>query len=266
MKVIVITGSTRGIGYGLAESFLARGCAVVISGRTPDTVAEAVTKLQTDFATHQVFGVSCDVTDYDQVQHLWDESVKHFGQIDVWINNAGLSGPQKPLWEQSPHMAHTVINTNLVGVIYGTKVAMTGMLEQGIGAIYSMEGMGSDGRMREGLTLYGMSKCGLRYFNEAVAKEAKDTPILIGALHPGMVATDLILNDYRGKPEEWEKVKKIFNIIADRVETVTPWLADKVLSNQKNGVRFKWSSNLKLMVRFITAPFNKRDIFYDMEL
>jgi len=266
MKVVVITGSNRGIGFGLAQAFLARGCAVVVSGRNPEKLAAAVSQLRSASSEEQVLGLPCDVTNFDQVQQLWDQSIKHFGQVDIWINNAGMSGPSLNLWEQSPETAHAVINTNLVGVIYGTQVAMKGMLEQGSGAIYSMEGMGSDGRKQPGVTLYGMSKSGLRYFNEAVAKEAKNTPVIVGALHPGMVATDLILNEYRGKPEEWKKVKNIFNIIADRVETVTPWLAGKVLSNQKSGVRIKWSSNLKLMGRFLTAPFSKRDIFKDMDM
>jgi NAD(P)-dependent dehydrogenase (short-subunit alcohol dehydrogenase family) len=266
MKVIVITGSTRGIGYGLAESFLARGCAVVISGRNQTTVDEALQKLLAPDPAYQAAGVACDVTDVEQVQHLWHVAVQHFGHVDIWINNAGISGPSQTLWTQLPQTAHAVINTNLVGVIYGTQVAMTGMLEQGFGAIYSMEGMGSDGTMRAQWTLYGMSKYGLKYFNDAVAKEAKDTPILIGALRPGMVVTDFLVSPYRGQPEEWDKVKNIFNIIAEPVEVVTPWLADKIMANQKNGVRINRSSTIRLLWRFLTARITKRDVFKDMEL
>lgn len=266
MKVVVITGSNRGIGFGLAQAFLVRGCAVVIAGRKQASVAKAVETLEAANPACQVLGVECDVTDYGQMQQLWEQAIARFGQVDIWINNAGISGPSQPLWAQTPETAHAVINTNLVGVIYGTQVAMQGMLQQGFGAIYSMEGLGSDGRMRAGLTLYGMSKCGLKYFNDAVAKEAKGTPILIGALQPGMVATDFILEPYRGKPEEWQKVKKIFNVIADRVETVTPWLVDKMLANQRSGVRFTWSSTLRLLGKFAVALLGKRDIFADIEM
>ena len=266
MKVVVITGSTRGIGFGLAESFLARGCAVVVSGRRPEGVAEAAQKLQAVDQDRQILGVSCDVGDFDQVQHLWDKTVERFGRVDIWINNAGLSGPQHLLWEQSVQTAQAVVNTNLLGVIYGAKVAMTGMLDQGAGAIYNMEGMGSDGRMHPGLTLYGMSKYGLKYLSDALVKEAKNTPIIVGALRPGMVVTALILDQYHDRPDEWRKVEKIFNIIADRVETVTPWLADRILANQKSGVRINWSSSWKLMGRFISSPFKKRNIFEGIEI
>ena len=76
-----------------------------------------------------------------------------------------------------------------------------------------------------------------------------------------MVATKLITEQYDGHPEEWERSKRIFNILADRVETVTPWLAEKVLINNKNGVNIVWLNRFKVLKRFITAPFYKRKIF-----
>jgi len=268
MKVVVITGSTRGIGFGLAESFLARDCAVVVSGRTNESVENAVQRLRLQDEKYQVLGVVCDVRDCDQVQNLWDRARDRYGKVDIWINNAGLSGPQKLLWEQSSETVQTVIDTNLLGVFNGAQVAMTGMLEQGFGAIYNMEGMGSDGRKIIGLSLYGTTKSALKYFTDALVKEAKsvDAPIIIGALQPGMVVTDLILEPYRGRPEEWQRVKRIFSIIADRVETVTPWLADKMLKNHKSGVRFNWSSSLKIFSRFVLSPFSKRNIFEGIDI
>ena len=59
-------------------------------------------------------------------------------------------------------------------------------------------------------------------------------------------------------------MKGIFNILSDRVETVTPWLAGKILANRKNGTRITWLTNKKLMWRFLTAPIRKRDIFGDI--
>jgi hypothetical protein len=93
--------------------------------------------------------------------------------------------------------------------------------------------------------------------------EAKDTPVIIGALRPGMVVTDMITDRYEGRPEEWERAKKIFNVIADKVENVTPWLAEKILANQKNGAILAYSSSWKLFWRFLSQPFSKRDLFSD---
>jgi hypothetical protein len=76
-----------------------------------------------------------------------------------------------------------------------------------------------------------------------------------------MVVTDFLTQQYEERPEDWESAKRIFNILADRVETVTPWLAHKVLANDKTGVRIAWMSRGKTMGRFLAAPFRKRDLF-----
>jgi short-subunit dehydrogenase len=138
---------------------------------------------------------------------------------------------------------------------------MRGMLAQGFGALYNMEGMGSDGRKHAGLTFYGTSKYAIHYFTESLALETKNTPVIVGALRPGMVITDMITDRYEHRPDEWERAKKIFNIIADRIENVTPWLAKAILANQKNGAILSYSSPWKLLWRFVSQPFVKRDLF-----
>ena len=260
-KNIVITGSTRGIGYGLAKAFLSRGCSVTVSGRGRESVDKSVAGLKSEYEAERILGQACDVTVPEQVQALWDQSVKQFGKIDIWINNAGTSGEQGLVWELPADEAHIPITTNVLGTIYGVQVAMKGMLAQGFGAIYNMEGMGSDGRKHAGLTLYGTSKSAIHYLTESLALEAQQTPVLIGALQPGMVITDMIVNRYNNRPEEWKRAKKIFNIIADTVENVTPWLADRILTNQKNGAILAYSSTWKLLWRFASQPFYKRNLF-----
>lgn len=261
MKNIVITGSTRGIGFGLADAFLARGCHVTISSRSQASVDEAVSKLAARHGTEGVFGHPCDVTDFEAVQGLWNTSKARWGKVDIWINNAGIAHAQTELREQAPEEMAAVVETNVTGSMYGARVALTGMLAQGSGCLYNMEGLGSDGRRVEGLTVYGTTKYGLRYLTEALVEETKDTPVLVGSLRPGMVLTDLLTKQYEDRPEDWEEAKRIFNILADRVETVTPWLADQVLANTKHGATIQWLSRGKVMGRFLTAPFSKRDLF-----
>jgi hypothetical protein len=94
----------------------------------------------------------------------------------------------------------------------------------------------------------------------------KDTNIIVGAIRPGMVLTDFILSRYEGQdPSEWESARRIFNILADRVETVTPFLAEKILSNEKNNATIAWLTQSKMIWRFLTAAFTKRDLFADLE-
>ena len=260
MKIIVITGSTRGIGLGLARSFLELGCGVVISGRSIESSQKTAAELAAQYSSQKVFACACDVNCFEAVQNLWDESRKYFGKIDIWINNAGLAHSQQDIRDLPAGTVYDVINTNLVGAVYGCQVAVKGMLAQGFGSIYNMEGLGSNGRKQRGLTVYGLSKYGLRYLNESLAEELKGSPVICGAISPGMVVTDLLLIERKEDPAAWESSKKIFNILADRVETVTPWIAQKVLENRKNGALINWLTTPKILYRFLFASILKRNV------
>ena len=261
MKSIVITGSTRGIGYGLADAFLSLGCSVTVSGRTATAVDGTVATLSTTHDPGWVNGQPCDVTEVGQVNALWEAAIVRFGRVDIWINNAGVSNPQVAFWEHPPDRVRSVIETNVTGAMYGAQVALTGMLAQGSGAFYNMEGLGSGGRTVWGLALYGTTKAALSYLTDALIEETKELPVLVGAIRPGMVITDLITRPYDDRPGDWERAKGIFTILGDHVETVTPWLAQKVLDNDKHGVRIEWLTRSKILGRFALAPFRKRDVF-----
>jgi NAD(P)-dependent dehydrogenase (short-subunit alcohol dehydrogenase family) len=260
-KSIVITGSTRGIGYNLAAAFLERGCAITVNGRTQEAVGKAITKLGSKFSAELIFGFPCDVTDCIQVQRLWENAKNHFGRIDIWINNAGIAVPMTKFWELSPEQYDDVVQTNIIGTMYGSRVALNGMLAQGYGALYNLEGFGARGRSMRGMTLYGSTKASVHFINRSLAQEIERTPVIIGAIAPGMVITDMITRQFQGRAEELEKSKRILNIIAEKAETVAPVLADKILENQKNGVTIVYSSSSRMMLKFLTAPFNKRDLF-----
>ena len=198
---------------------------------------------------------------YYEVEGLWKAAVDKFGQVDIWINNAGAGNPQIPIWDYSHELIDKVIGANVIGAFYGMNVALKGIKQQGFGSVYNMEGLGSSGPVIKGLALYSATKSALAYLTTAAAKEVEGSNIIVGGLRPGMVATKLITAQYKELPEEWKKAERIFNILSDRVETVTPWLVDKILSNKKNGVRINWLSRSKVMVRFLSAPFHKRHIF-----
>lgn len=259
-KVILITGSTRGIGYGLAKAFLQRGCAVTVSGRTQAAVDQAVQELSAGADKNRVFGFACDVAQFEQVQALWEAAIQRFGRVDIWINNAGVAHPRADFWSLAAERYETVLQTNLLGTMNGFQVAATGMLRQGSGAIYNLEGLGSDGRIMQGMTLYASTKAAMRYLDRALAKELEGKPVIVGAIAPGMVMTELVTDQFEGRPQEFEKFKPIFNIVAERVETVTPIIAEKVLANQKNGRRITSFGPAHLLWKFITAPFSKRKV------
>jgi NAD(P)-dependent dehydrogenase (short-subunit alcohol dehydrogenase family) len=259
-KSIVITGSTRGIGFHLARAFLEQDCTLTINGRTSEGVNEALARLG-NFPQEQIFGYAADVTDFNQVQCLWDESISHFGKVDIWINNAGTAIPMMQFWDVPPKRYRQLVKTNILGTMYGTQVALSGMISQGFGALYNMEGFGARGRSMQGMTLYGSTKAAIHFINRSLARETKGTPVITGGIAPGMVITEMITRQFEGREEELEKSKPILNIIAEKPETVTPVLADKILRNRKNGVTITFSSPAFMWLKFLQAPFKKRDLF-----
>jgi len=265
-KSVVITGSTRGIGRGLAEQFLARGCRVTVSGRSEGSVESVVAELGRRFDAEQVTGMACDVTDFDQVQSLFDRGASAFGAVDVWINNAGISLPRLPLQDHGPDALESIVATNLLGLMYGNKVAIAGMKGQGQGQVWNMEGLGSDGRVVAGLTPYGCTKHAVRYLNKSLQKDVEGTGVHVNTLSPGMVVTDLLVGDVDFESKEWQQTKRIFNILADRLETVAPALVDRMLAADRPNSKVIWLTTGKVIWRFLLAGLRKpEDLFVEIE-
>lgn len=261
MKTVVITGSTRGIGYGLAQEFLKRGCQVVVSGRKQADAEDAAARLAQHADRAQILAQACDVGEYLQVQALWRAAVERFGKVDIWINNAGQAQAIQNFWEIDASLMESVVRANVLGQMYGAKVAINGMLAQGFGALYIMEGKGARGDVQQGMTLYSATKRGGNYLFHALAQEVEGTPVIVGSISPGMVVTGLLTRQREADPENWERTKKIFNILADKVEVAAPWLADRILANDQNGAEIRRLTRLKVMARFLKAPFSNRDLF-----
>jgi NAD(P)-dependent dehydrogenase (short-subunit alcohol dehydrogenase family) len=163
-----------------------------------------------------------------------------------------------------------VVRTDLLGVLYGARVAMRGMAAQprvagrGRGAIWFMEGHGSDGRIMRGLSVYGAAKHAVRYVARALAVEARGTGVLVGALSPGLMVTDFTLKQLdRRDPVAGERAKRVFNIIADRPETVARFLVPRMLAARRTGTFIAWLTGPKIMFRFLFAGLLKRRVMPD---
>lgn len=263
MANVVITGSTRGIGLGLAKEFRRLGHSVVISSRGQVAVNAAVAEVRSTPGSGEVIGIACDVSDRTAVQGLWDGAAKALGAVDIWINNAGLTGPKRNVSELTDAEIAPVIGANIWGMIYGTQIPLAGMTAQGRGKLFNFEGFGSDGMTAPGLTIYGLTKRALTYFTKSVNKEIKGSPVLLGTISPGIVVTDLLEESKDEDPVRWEKTKRMYNILADRVETVVPYIVSEVLKAEKPGTAIKWLTTPKAAWRFISAGFTKRKVMPD---
>lgn len=258
MKNVVITGSTRGIGFSMAKEFLQAGCNVTLSGRG-EALPETVHTELSSFKSKYIY-IQCNVQEKASLKNLWDASLEQWGSVDIWINNAGQNTPYMFSWETGEIYTESVIKTNIIGMIYGSQIVAAGMLKQGHGAIYSMEGLGSNNMIQLKTILYGTTKCALTYFMKGLARELDGTGIIAGRLSPGMMLTDFITKTPDGEQSEVisdEKFKKLFNILADRPETVAKFFIPKILSNTKNDVQITWLTNRKAAWRFMNAGFRK---------
>ena len=267
MKTVVITGSARGFGYCLAKKFKESGYNVVLSDVNQDNLKKAeeeLSKINPDKT--KVISTICDVTKHDDVEALWNKAKESFGNIDIWINNAGVNSPNKGVYELEAKEIDFILNIDLKGTIYGSKIAFKGMKEQGFGQIYNVEGYGSNDAMMTGLTMYGTAKRAVTYFTKSLSKEADDLTagkVKVCLLTPGIMITDFIThaNGDKTKVELSEKTKKVYNILGDYPETIVNYVVPRMIKNDKNGYNVIWLTNRRAFGRFMLAGFNKRDFF-----
>lgn len=256
MASFVITGSTKGIGFALADYAVSQGHNVVISGRTQDAVDAAVSRMA---GPGKAAGKATDVADAEQVQALWGFAAQQFGQVDVWVNNAGVAYTTNRIVDTSPDELRTMVTTNIFGTVFGSQVAARGMVAQGSGRIFNILGGGSDGEYFPGMGLYGTTKRGLDYFTRALVKELKDTPVLVGRVRPGMVVTEGVKREIAADPENFAKSRKIMNALADLPETVAPYLVDQMLAMNKTGGKIAWLSGGKIAKRMMMMRIKPRE-------
>ncbi len=239
---IFITGGTRGIGHGLVDEFNKLGHHVSFTGTTEKGVNEAIKKMNDN-----VQGFVCDVRDKSQIELASKNAIETFGQLDIWINNAGVSQVNKYFKDLNEEEIRHVLDVNVIGMVYGTHVALNLMKQQGFGRIYNMEGLGSNNMMIPKTILYGGSKRFLSYFSNGVNKEfKKEERIFIGTLQPGMVFTDLLLDNMT------KQGMTIARILGSHVEDVTPYLVKKIIKEKR---QIKYLTFPKTMWRFLKYPF-----------
>ena len=255
---VVITGSTRGIGLALARQFLAAGDNVLISSRTQDRVDTITQKLNEQFPDH-VEGMVADVTRYEDLESLAEFAKTKWGNIDVWVNNAGTKGGKGYLQDREPDKIAMVMETNITGTMFGCRVA----INAGVRHIFNMDGSGSNGRILVGSIVYGTSKRPIPYISKAVAKEMEDQDLKIGVhtISPGMVLTDLLISDATLRQ------KRAFNILAEQPSTAAAYLVPKMRSvamTTKTGTYYKYLTNFKATLRFMTA-WRYKNRFFDRD-
>ena len=263
-KTVVITGSARGLGYEMAKCFRKRNYNVVISDVLKKDVDAAVKELNKEKSTGTLLGIVCDITKADNVKNLVSKTKEKYNNIDFWINNAGVNQPDKLIWEMTDEEIDKMIDIDLKGTIIASKYAMEALSKQNNGAIYTVEGHGSNDAIVPGISIYGTAKRGVTYFIKALAKECEvnKLDIIVGALSPGIMITDFLVNSFcNNKMTLSKKNKKVYNILGDYPDVVANYLVRRMISNTNNGIRIKWLTNRKAVWRFMTS-FLRKDKYF----
>jgi NAD(P)-dependent dehydrogenase (short-subunit alcohol dehydrogenase family) len=195
-KNIVITGSSRGIGRAMAEACAAAGARVIMSSRSAESVALAVNELRS--AGLSAEGLAADVSQPGDIKRLMDFAIES-GGIDVWINNAGVSGGYRTVQAMPPADIEEVIDTNLLGTFYACRLLIPYFRQRG-GIIINLSGRGGRGKPAAYQAAYAASKAAVASLTPSLAAENKGYPVSIHCLMPGMVDTD-IFKDVTACPE-----------------------------------------------------------------
>jgi 3-oxoacyl-[acyl-carrier protein] reductase len=185
-KVAVVTGGSRGIGLAIAQSLLADGASVVISGTTERHLQEAQRTLSAA-GGDRLAAVRADVREPEAADRLVGTAVDRFGGLDILVNNAGI-GFFLPLADMSVDDWRRVIDTNLNGVFYCTRAAIPHMRRRGAGWIVNISSLAGKNAFPGG-TAYCASKSALNAFSEALMQEVRYDGIRVSYVMPGSVRT-----------------------------------------------------------------------------
>jgi len=254
----VITGGAGGVGYAYADELMRRGHWVVICDvKDPEPAVQALRAKHPD-GIGRVYGTVCDVSKVESVEALGEFAKESIGTIHCWINNAGINGGRRPFTTLSTSAVEAVVKVNLIGVLLCTKVALDVMQKQvGVtGHIFNTVGSGVKGGGTPGYAAYGATKRGLPQMTDSLVKELTtgvpgfdvDKPmgtVNVHTLSPGMVFTDLLLND--STPE----LRKFpFGVLAAQPQEVAEDLVPKILGVSGNGQKVEFLTQDKVLTKF----------------
>jgi 3-oxoacyl-[acyl-carrier protein] reductase len=192
-RTAVVTGGTKGIGYGIAATFAHFGANVVITARTASAVGEAAAEINADYCVGGTcIGVSADSSKQADIDAVMAETIETFGRLDILVNNAGISGKTAKILADDCDEANfrEVIDTNLKGVFLFSRAAARRFSAQGGGKIINIASVGAlvGG---PGVVAYGASKAGVISLTKTFANEFGRDGVAVVAVCPGYVVTPL---------------------------------------------------------------------------
>jgi 3-oxoacyl-[acyl-carrier protein] reductase len=220
-KTAIITGAAQGIGYAIAERFIAEGARVVIGDVNGESAAASAERLGGNTVA---IGVRCDVTSAKEVQAMLDTAAQAFSPVDIMVNNAGITR-DATMRKMTEEEFDQVINVHLKGTWNGTRLAGGIMRENGGGAIINMSSLSGKIGLA-GQTNYSAAKAGIVGLSKAAAKELAHLGVRVNAIQPGLIrsamteampqqAWDQKMSEIpMGRPGEVDEIAKVALFLA----------------------------------------------------
>lgn len=186
-KVAIVTGASRGIGRAIALELAKEGAAIVINYSKDDEGAEITYQMLKEIGV-SAMKIKKDISIYENTEDIVNETINHFGKIDILVNNAARSVIGL-FMDAGKDEIDSLIKSNLLGAMYLTKNVIAHMLTRG-GTILNISSMWGDvGASCE--VLYSASKGGINLFTKALAKEMAPSNIRVNAIAPGVINTKM---------------------------------------------------------------------------
>jgi len=256
-KVAVITGASQGLGESLARLYASEGAIVILAARNLDAVEKIAAELST--AGFSASGYQCDVQDLKQVEELARYAIRSFGKIDIWVNNAGISGPYGRSFDLPVEKFKAVLQTNIVGVYNGSHTALRYFVPNKHGKLINILGRGDDGPVPM-QNAYASSKIWIKSFTLALAKEYKDSGVGVFAYNPGLMDTDFlrIVETIEGMQDQLKVMPFLIKTLASsstRAAQKALWLASNS-TDGKTGLYVRKMSRLGMLVGLVKRLFS----------
>lgn len=225
-KIALITGATAGIGEACAHTFAREGYNLILTGRRMDRLENLAQLLNTKYNI-EVAVSSFDIRNREQVvQHL-EGLPAHWKNVDVLVNNAGLSQGLDPIQNGSYDDWDTMIDTNIKGLLYVSRVVSNWMISNGSGHIINLGSIAGKEVYPNG-NVYCATKHAVDALNKGMRMDLNDKGIRVSAIHPGAVETEFSEVRFKGDKDRAKKVYDGFEpLVADDVAETIWFIASR---------------------------------------
>jgi hypothetical protein len=203
-RIALITGATSGIGAACARKFAGAGYRVILTGRRAGQLAVMAGELEKEFGV-EVLTLCFDVRDRDAVKRALDSLPAAWREIDVLVNNAGLALGLEPEYAGDFEDWETMIDTNVKGLLYMTRLVVPGMVERMRGHVINIGSVAGDAAYAGG-AVYCATKAAVKALSDGLRIDLAHTPVRVTNLKPGLVETNFSNVRFHGDTERAAKV------------------------------------------------------------